>query len=157
MAKLAAIISGGQTGADRAALDVALRFGIPHGGAVPHGRKAEDGPLAAKYLVTELASGDYAVRTRKNVAESDGTLIVSHGNLQGGSALTLAAAGDYEKPVLHLDLTSLPAEKAVMMLHEFVASHQIGILNIAGPRASEDPEIYGAVTKLLTRFLIQPG
>ncbi|RLB35173.1 MAG: hypothetical protein DRH20_11280, partial [Deltaproteobacteria bacterium] len=94
------IISGGQTGADRAALDFALDAGIPHGGWVPRGRLAEDGPLPARYAVQEIDRRSYAARTEKNVLEADGTLILSHGKLTGGSALTRRLAKRHERPWL---------------------------------------------------------
>ena len=79
------IISGGQTGADRAALDVAMAHGIPHGGWIPKGRKTEGGPLPTKYQLQEMPTNSYPERTEKNVVDSDGTLIISHGELTGGS------------------------------------------------------------------------
>ena len=79
------IISGGQTGADRAALDVAIELGIPHGGWIPKGRKTEAGPLSAKYRLQEMPTSDYPKRTEQNVIDSDGTMIVCHGPLTGGS------------------------------------------------------------------------
>ncbi len=82
------IISGGQTGADRAALDVALKLGISHGGWIPKGRKAEDGPLPDKYQLREMPTGSYPKRTEQNVLDSDGTLIIARGKLTGGSDLT---------------------------------------------------------------------
>ena len=82
------IVSGGQTGADRAALDVAIKLGIPHGGWVPKGRKTEDGKLSRKYGLKETPSLSYAQRTEMNVIDSEGTLIVSHGRLRGHAALT---------------------------------------------------------------------
>ena len=82
------IISGGQTGADRAALDVAIKLNIPHGGWVPKGRPAEDGPIHTKYQLKEMPTDSYSDRTEQNVADSDGTLIISHGELTGGSAFT---------------------------------------------------------------------
>ena len=99
------IISGGQTGADRAALDFAIKMEIPHGGWVPKGRLAEDGPLPSKYNLKEMRTKIYARRTEKNVVDSDGTLIVSHGRLTGGSEYTMDMAILHEKPWLHIDLT----------------------------------------------------
>ena len=79
------LTSGGQTGADRAALDVAIKFNIPHGGWIPKGRKTEDGPLSDKYQLQEMSTGSYPKRTEQNVIDSDGTVILSHGSLKGGS------------------------------------------------------------------------
>jgi len=104
MRMLSKIISGGQTGADRAALDCAIAHGMAHGGAIPAGRKAEDGPLPARYEMRELSSPHYQERTAQNVNDGDGTLIVSHGALSGGSAFTRTVAQRLGKPMLHLDL-----------------------------------------------------
>jgi len=106
------IISGGQTGADRAALDVAIKFNIPHGGWIPKGRKAEDGPLPEKYQLQEMATNSYPKRTEQNVVYSDGTLIISHGTLTGGSAYTRKMAMKHGKPWFHADLNKLPTFQA---------------------------------------------
>ena len=98
------IISGGQTGADRAALDFAIDHGIPHGGWVPKGRLAEDGPLDPKYRLRETDSEDHSIRTEKNVLDSDGTLILFYNELSGGSLLTLELARKHDRPVLTIDL-----------------------------------------------------
>ena len=98
------IISGGQTGADRAALDFAINHKIPHGGWVPKGRLAEDGPLPSKYKLTEMPTESYQDRTEQNVIDSDGTVIISRGKLTGGSAYTQKMAKYYSKPCLHIDL-----------------------------------------------------
>src|SRR5690349_9704209 len=107
---LAKIVSGGQTGADRAALDVARAWRIPTGGWVPAGRLAEDGRIADVYEgLLETASADPSERTRFNVRDSDGTLILSHGTLAGGSELTRDVAGELKRPCLHLDLNQSDA------------------------------------------------
>ncbi|HEX2796260.1 MAG TPA: putative molybdenum carrier protein, partial [Immundisolibacter sp.] len=98
------VISGGQTGVDRAALDVALELGLPCGGWCPAGRRAEDGPIPARYPLTEMAGADYAERTRRNVAEADATLVLCHGGLNGGSLLTVEVALALDKPCLVIDL-----------------------------------------------------
>jgi len=100
------IISGGQTGADRAALDVAIEFNIPHGGWIPKGRKTEDGVLPDKYQLQEMPTASYPKRTEKNILDSDGTLILSHGKLTGGSALTVKVATKHDRPWLHVDLNN---------------------------------------------------
>ncbi|MBW1681140.1 MAG: putative molybdenum carrier protein [Deltaproteobacteria bacterium] len=143
------IISGGQTGADRAALDFALDAGIPHGGWVPRGRLAEDGPLPARYAVQEIDRRSYAARTEKNVLEADGTLILSHGKLTGGSALTRRLAKRHERPWLHLDLERIGAMDAATSLQAWIEEKGIRVLNVAGPRASQDPRIYEATRKIL--------
>lgn len=145
------IISGGQTGADRAALDFAIRRSIPHGGWLPKGRKTEDGPLDAKYQLREMPTGDYARRTEQNVLDADGTVIVSHGRLTGGSALTREFAERYAKPWLHLDLKELACGEAAARLDSWIATHQVKTLNVAGPKAGKDPAIYEATLRLLDR------
>jgi hypothetical protein len=153
MRMLSKIISGGQTGADRAALDCAIAHGMAHGGAIPAGRKAEDGPLPARYEMRELSSPNYQERTAQNVNDGDGTLIVSHGALSGGSAFTRTVAQRLGKPMLHLDLASIDIETARYQLIGWLWVNKITILNVAGPRASSDPNIYHQTFSLLTAVL----
>lgn len=148
------IISGGQTGADRAALDFAIKYNITHGGWIPKGRKTEEGPLPDKYQVIEMATGSYSGRTEKNVCESEGTLIVSHGRLTGGSALTRELAKKHKKPWLHFDLKSLPIPAAADSLRKWLLIQHIEVLNVAGPPASKDQKIYQAIFDLLEAALI---
>jgi hypothetical protein len=133
------IVSGGQTGVDQAALDAAIALGIPHGGWCPMGRMSEAGPIDPKYQLTELPGGDYAARTEQNVIDSSGTLILYHGRLQGGTALTYRCAKKHGKPVhrIRLDRQWSAREAA-----EWISRNQIVVLNIAGPRASSSPELY---------------
>lgn len=147
--KILKIISGGQTGADRAALDVAIRNGIPHGGWLPKGRLTEAGPLPEKYRLQEMATESYPQRTEKNILEADGTAILSHGPLTGGSALTEQLAKERGKPLLHLDLEEMSLPQAARLLHGWLVNKDIQVLNVAGPRASTDPEIYAATTEVL--------
>ena len=143
------IISGAQTGADRAALDFALEYGIDCGGWVPPGRQAEDGPVPEHYNVWEMEAGGYPERTEKNVEDSDGTLIFSHGELTGGSLLTWEYAEKNGKPCLHIDFNRLIAFDAAIDVNDWLSEHRIAVLNVAGPRESKDPEIYQAVFKML--------
>jgi len=101
------IISGGQTGADQGALDAAIQMGIPHGGWIPKGRLAENGPLDPKYLLQEMPTASYPKRTEKNVLDSTGTLIISHGPLSGGSLRTQKLAKQHHRPWLHIDLNKI--------------------------------------------------
>jgi len=141
------IVSGAQTGADRAALDFALANGIRIGGWVPRGRLAEDGRIPDRYPdLVETESADPAVRTARNVRDSDATLILSHGPLDGGSLLTFEEATRAGKPVLHLDLDDLSPAAAAARLRTWLAAVRPAILNVAGPRASRDPRI-AAVTR----------
>lgn len=134
------IISGGQTGVDRAALEWALVHDVPHGGWCPRGRKAEDGRIPAEFNLTEARTSDYAVRTRWNIRDSDGTVIFSAGlELNGGSWLTWELAQLQGKPRLHLQRSQCVA-KAVRRLGRFIEQYGIVTLNVAGPRSSEEPE-----------------
>jgi hypothetical protein len=146
---IAKIISGGQTGVDRAALDVAIRLGIPHGGWVPKGRLAEDGPLPDTYALRETPTADYVERTEKNVVDSDGTLIISRGELTGGSEYTREMALKHGRPWLHVDLNRAAAFHAALAIVEWLSRHNICVLNVAGPRASKDPGIYRDAVALL--------
>jgi hypothetical protein len=149
------IVSGGQTGADRAALDFALENEIPIGGWVPKGRLAEDGRIPDRYSgLVETESSDPAVRTARNVRDSDATLIVSHGPLEGGSLLTLREAERAAKPVLHLDLDELARDLAAARLRGWLAAVQPSVLNVAGPRASRDPHIAAATNVILSSALL---
>ena len=147
------IISGGQTGADQAALDVAIKHGTPHGGWIPKGRKTEDGILPDKYHLDEMPTASYPKRTEKNILDSDGTLIFSRGKLTGGSALTRKLAKQHERPWLHVDLDKVVATEAVQIITGWVDQNNIQTLNVAGPRASKDPGIHDFVIGLLEAVL----
>ena len=147
------IVSGGQTGADRAALDVALELRIPHGGWVPRGRWAEDGPLPGRYECQEIDSPQPAVRTAANVRDADATLIFAHGPPSGGTALTLDVAQPLQKPVLCIDLLTAAECAVARRIAAWLAEHRPPVLNVAGPRASNDPLIYDAVSRILRRVL----
>jgi len=144
------IVSGGQTGADRAALDFAIKHKIPHGGWVPKGRLAEDGPLPAKYKLTEMPTDDYKERTEQNVIDSDGTLIVSHGKLTGGSAYTGKMAKKHSRPYFHVNLKEIDVLPAALEILTWLDENGIKILNVAGARESKDSKIYSGVKDVLT-------
>lgn len=150
------IISGGQTGADRAGLDFAIEVGLAHGGYVPKARKAEDGRIDEKYRLVELSSSSYPERTKRNVRESDGTVILSlNEKLSGGSALTLSYAQHARKPVLHLhnsDPSRDPLPRQVRQLKEFLESKAIQVLNVAGPRESNEPGVYRFTLEILRGY-----
>ena len=143
------IISGGQTGADRAALDFAIDKDILHGGWIPKGRIAEDGPISDRYHLTEMATNSYRKRTEQNVIDSDGTLIFSHGILYGGSKYTMEMVTMHGKPFLHVDLETTSKFGAAQQITKWIEDDQIDVLNVAGPRDSEDPSIYREVRALL--------
>lgn len=141
------IISGGQTGADRAALDAARELGIPRGGWVPRGRKAEDGPIAPTYEgLTETPSDRYAQRTAWNVRDADATVLFTRGPPSGGSKLTLERATKLGRPALHLDLDRLSAVSAGRALRAWLLVTHCSVLNVAGSRASQGKEI-GELTR----------
>ena len=133
------IISGGQTGVDRAALDSAIALDIPHGGWCPAGRRAEDGTIPARYHLVETDAPEYVDRTRKNVEDSDGTLILNSKQLEGGTAATLAFARSLNKPVMVIDLDDPPETDAI---RNWLAANRIKHCNVAGPRESKRPGIY---------------
>jgi hypothetical protein len=136
------IISGGQTGVDRAALDVAIKLAIPHGGWIPQGRLTENGPLPPEYRLQETLSTSYADRTEKNVLAADATLIISRGPLTGGSEYTREMAVRHNRLWLHIDLERIAAFQAATTINDWIAKQEIATLNVAGPRASKDPKIY---------------
>jgi hypothetical protein len=148
------IISGGQTGADRAALDVAIHLDIPHGGWIPRGRKTEDGPLPEHYRLQELPTDSYPARTAANVADSDGTLIITHGRLKSGSKLTRQYASAHGKAQLHADLDVLRGDDLLYAIVNWIVKNDIEVLNVAGSRASEDPSLYDSVFEVLNNAVL---
>ena len=143
------IISGGQTGADQAALDVAINLGIPHGGWIPKGRLTEDGSLPDKYNLTEMPTASYPKRTEQNVIDSDGTVIFSYGRLTGGSGYTRKMAVKHNRRWLHVDLAKSTRFQAAQGINDWIRQNNIEVLNVAGSRASKSQEIYHAVTGIL--------
>jgi len=147
------IISGGQTGADRAALDVAMKRSIPHGGWIPKGRKADDGPLAEIYRLKEMPTASYPKRTEQNVIDSDGTLIIARGKLTGGSDLTRKMTLKHKKPLLGIDLNLTSHFDAASLIASWTKLQRVQFLNVAGPRASKDPRIYSDVLRILVQTI----
>lgn len=154
--QLEKIVSGGQTGADRAGLDVAMKVGLPVGGYCPKGRLAEDGTVPECYPLIELTKGGYSVRTERNVIESDGTLIFNIGKLTGGTRLTVECARKHNKPhlVIQLDATRRPN---VATLSEWLDQNNIRVLNVAGPRESKTPGVHRLVCQYLEEFFLAAG
>jgi hypothetical protein len=154
MLRLERIVSGGQTGADQAALDVAIELGISHGGWIPKGRKTEAGPLPLKYRLKEMPTDSYQKRTEQNVIDSDGTLIISHGDLTEGSEYTRRMAAKHGKPWLHIDADKQSLEAAVQMIRTWISGNDIEVMNVAGPPASKDPRIYTLTKTILKAVLL---
>jgi hypothetical protein len=147
------IISGGQTGADQAALDVAIKLGISHGGWIPKGRLTENGMLDDQYQLKEMETANYNKRTEQNVIDSHGTLILSHGELTGGSDYTRDMVLRHGRPWLHIDLNKTEFFQAARQIRSWITDQEIKVLNVAGPRASKDPVIYRSTTDILERAL----
>jgi hypothetical protein len=148
------IISGGQTGADQGALDAAIKYSFPYGGWITKGRKTENGRLPDKYKLKEMPTPSYPKRTEQNVIDSDGTVIISHGELTGGSKLTRELAEKHSRPCLHIDLNKTPAFFAASKINNWIIEQKIEILNVAGPRASKDPKIYENTTYIIQGLIL---
>jgi hypothetical protein len=136
------IISGGRIGADQAALDVAIKMGIPHGGWIQKGRKTQRGILPEKYQLKEMPVAGFKERIEQNIIDSDGTVIISHGNLTGGSDYGQEMAKKHNRPCLHIDLNETPLSIVPSEINTWIIENNIEILNVTGSRASEDPKIY---------------
>lgn len=147
------IISGGQTGVDRAALDFAIDRGMQHGGWCPRGRLAEDGVIPGKYHLTEMASAEYSERTKQNITDSDATLIIVNAlplTVTDGTILTIEEVERQGKPYLLVALNELNA--SLNAVEGWMASNRFGVLNIAGPRESQAPGIYGDTLMFLNKL-----
>ena len=144
------IVSGGQSGVDRAALDAALAAGYAVGGWCPRGRRAEDGPIDGRYPLEETPSHLYSQRTEWNVRDSDATLILYRGAMSGGTELTAQLARRYGRPLLSLDLATEPDPNLV---RRWLSDRRVRILNLAGPRESGAPGIHAAARAFLLRVL----
>ena len=147
-------MSGGQTGVDRAALDVALRRGVNFGGWCPVGRLDEFGKIPEQYPVQELQSGGFTERTLQNVKDSDGTVVIYPGELRAGTEQTVRFSVELKRPHQLIDASKLSAEDAAELIAEFVQENKIGILNVAGPRQSEWPEGFAYASRALDAFLL---
>lgn len=147
------IISGGQTGVDRAALDVALAHGIECGGWCPAGRLDEFGKIPERYPVQELQSGGYTERTLQNAKDSDGTVVIYSGELYGGTEQTVRFCCDLKRPHQLIDASKISAEGAANLVGDFFHENNLSILNVAGPRQSEWPEGYDYASRVLDILL----
>ena len=150
--RLLKIVSGGQTGVDRAGLDVALKYKIPCGGWCPKGHIAEDGVISPHYPLKETESSDYEVRTEWNVRDSEGTLVLNQGELAGGTAFTVECAKKYGKPCIIIDVKE-KRKHAISDVIEWIEENDIKVLNVAGPRESKAPGIYRIAREFLEEML----
>jgi hypothetical protein len=146
------IVSGGQTGVDRAALDVAIALGRPCGGWCPKGRRAEDGPIDPRYPLREARTSGYPERTRLNVRDSDATLVLARGPVSGGTALTIRLAGRLQRPHWVVDLSRV-RPSTIAAVQRWIAANEIRVLNVAGPRESGAPGIHAEATRFLEKLL----
>ena len=151
------LVSGGQTGVDRAALDAALEAGLEAGGWCPRGRRAEDGAVPARHPLREAPSPVYAVRTRLNVRDSDATLVLAWGPLRGGTALTLRWCRRLGRPCRLVDLSRAVAPGELRALRRWLRRHRVRTLNVAGPREGERPGIQARALAFLRRLLAEGG
>ena len=141
------IVSGAQTGADRAGLDVAIRHGFPHGGWCPKGRKAEDGAIGGQYQLVETPSANYLQRTEWNARDSDGTVVLTLAReVTGGSLRTIEFAKKHKRPWIHISRSGDFSPSVT--LQGLVKDHDIGILNVAGSRESKEPGIWKCAYKV---------
>jgi hypothetical protein len=147
------IISGGQTGVDRAALDIALKHGIDCGGWCPAGRLDESGRIPDQYPVHELEAGSFMERTSQNVKDSDGTVVIYLGKLYGGTEQTVRFCEELKRPHELIDASKLATEDAAELMTEFIRNNNISILNVAGPRQSEWPEGHDYASRAVEAFL----
>ena len=151
------IISGGQTGVDRAALDVALDVGVECGGWCPAGRLDESGKIPDRYPLKELPGGGFAERTLENVRDADGTVVIYHGEVRGGTQQTVRYCVELRRPHQLIDASTVLYADAAQVIADFVRKNNIRILNVAGPRQSEWPGGYGYATCVLGAFVSQSG
>jgi hypothetical protein len=147
------IVSGGQPGADRAALDVALVAGITCGGWCPKGRKAEDGRIDEVYPLVETLSAGHRQCSKWNARDSDGTLIITQGKTTGATELTAQEAEKCLRPLLIIDTMKTSFDAAVEIAVRWVKRNSIRVLNITGPRSSDKPTIYADVWIILVEVL----
>ena len=147
------MISGGQTGADRAGLDAAMNRRIAYGGWCPKGRRAEDGRIPDRYPLQETESNEYITRTEKNIVDSDGTIVFTFGKPTGGSALTVKFVKKHKKPYLHIDLNKEKGEQTVEKICKWIKDENIHALNIAGSRESKSPGIHDKVYEIINNIL----
>lgn len=155
MEKLEKIVSGGQTGADRGALQAALNTKTDHGGWCPKGRRSENGPIPDCFHLKETETSSYPSRTWKNVRDSDGTLILTQGVAERGSKLTIEFCKKQEKPWLHVRLEKWTASQKVRMIKSWIRRNSIHVCNVAGNRESKTPGIEKETEQLITQVILE--
>ena len=147
------IVSGAQTGVDRAALDAALESHAEVGGWCPEGRLSEDGTIPEMYPVTELPNSGYRQRTKQNVIDSEGTVIIYFGYPTGGTEQTISFCIKERKPYVLIDAEEFSIERASRKISKFVSEYSVSIMNVAGPRASGEPRAYEYARKVIKNVL----
>ncbi len=150
---LVKIVSGGQSGVDRGALDATLAARFPCGGWCPSGRAAEDGPIPDRYPLSEMPNGGYRKRTIQNVIDSDATLIIYFGILHGGTEQTMLHCIRRQKPYKLIDGDEIAPGRAAELAARFIAHHEVSVLNVAGPRSSQAPLAYAYALEAITQLL----
>ena len=148
------IISGGQVGADQAALDAAIKCRFPHGGWIQKGKKTQTGVLPEKYQLTEMSVSGYKEKIEQNVIESDGTVIISHGDLSGGADYSRKMAIKHHRPCLHIDLSQIPAAVSSAEINAWIIENAVEVLNVTGSRASEDGDVYKDTAEIIENTIL---
>lgn len=149
------IISGGNTGAERAAIDAAIDLGIPYTGWIQNGRMTDGGILPNRYRLNEAPPSETGC-TERNIIESDGTLILSHGKLTGESALPAELADKHKRPLLHIDLEQIPAVNDASVIYRWMNQNNVKDLNVTGSREIQDPAIYGDAKRIIANLYYYP-
>jgi hypothetical protein len=143
------IITGGQTEADRAVLDIAIKLRIPHGGWIPKGRITEAGPLPAHYKLQENETENYSECIKKNVMDSAGTLIISYGSLAGDLDHARKSALRYGRQMLGIDFNQIDDAKAASLLNDWIRLYRIDVLHVIGPGAGVNPYVRNQTENML--------
>jgi hypothetical protein len=148
------IISGAQTGADQGALDAAINLGFPHGGWTLKGRQTEDGILPDRFYLHEMVTGSYPKCIKKNVLCSDGTVIITHGELNGRTSFAKKCAQKHDRPFIHINLRNTSASQAASEIHSWIVEHDIEIMNVTGSQTGNDPEIYKDIVYIIESVIL---
>jgi len=148
------IISGGQVGADQAALDAAIKYNFPYGGWIQKGRKTQIGILPDKYKLKEMPIAGVKEKIEQNVIDSDGTVIISHGNLTGGADYSQKMTEKHNRPCLHIDLNETPPFMASSKINSWIIENDIEVLNATGSRTSEDSDIYKNTVSIIEGVIL---